>query len=131
MRKGRHLVFTTLLLILFFNVSAQIVNIESARMQSDTTGWMGSAGVGLSFSKSVQDIFGVYLDAHIQYKNQKDLWLLLANYGFLEGGREKFIYNSLGHIRYNTKVNNWLRWEAFIQMQNNLVTQIQSRFLLG
>lgn len=131
MRKSRHLVFTTLLLILFFNVSAQIVNIESARMQSDTTGWMGSAGVGLSFSKSVQDIFGVDLDAHIQYKTRKDLWLLLANYGFLEGGREKFIYNSLGHIRYNTKVNNWLRWEAFIQMQNNLVTQIQSRFLLG
>ena len=131
--KQRILLFS---LVIIFSVAitianGQIVNIESARMQSDTTGWMGSAGVGLSFSKSVQNVFGVDLDAHLQYKSKKDLWLILGNYGFLEGGREKFIYNSLGHIRYNTKLNDWLRWEAFVQMQNNLITQIQSRFLLG
>jgi len=132
MRKSCHqITLALLLLVTSITISAQIVNIESARMQSDTTGWMGSAGAGLSFSKSVQNIFGIDLDAHLQYKSSKDLWLILGNYGFLEGGGERFIYNSLGHIRYNTKLNAWLRWEAFAQAQNNLITQIDSRYLFG
>src|ERR1051326_2289345 len=131
MKKSCHLIFILLTSGIISTASSQIVNIESARMQSDTTGWMGSFGAGLSLSRDKQSVFGVDLDAHAQYKTKKDLWLVLANYGFLEGGREKFIYNSLGHIRYNTKLNDWLRWEAFTQIQNNLITQIQSRFLLG
>ena len=131
MKTSRHPIFTILMIGILSNTSAQIVNVESARMQSDTTGWMGSAGAGLSFSRDVQDVLGINLDAHLQYKTKKDLWLILGNYGFLEGGSQKFIYNSLGHVRYNTKVNDWLRWEIFTQIQNNLVTQIRSRFLLG
>ena len=131
---SRHLLqfcFSIFFFIVVTVAKGQIVNVESARMQSDTTGWMGSFGAGLSFSRDKQSVLGIDLDSHLQYKTKKDLWLILGHYGFLEGGREKFIYNSLGHIRYNTKLNDWLRWEAFAQMQNNLLTQIQSRFLLG
>lgn len=112
---------------------AQIVNVESARMQSDTTGWMGNAGVSFSLNQSVQRIIDVEFDNHIQYKTpgNKDLWLLLTSYGFQKGGTQKFVNNSLVHLRYNHKLNSWLRWEIFTQLQNNLITQIRSRFLLG
>ena len=37
----------------------------------------------------------------------------------------------MAHLRYNKKVNEWLRWEFFGQFQNNDITQIDSRILAG
>jgi len=114
-------------------LSAQIVNIESARMQSDTVGWMGGAGAAVNLTQNTQKIFGADLAAHLQYKtsNDKGLWLILGNYGFLKAGDSRFISNGFAHLRYNRKVNDWLRWEVFGQFQNNIITQIDSRLLAG
>jgi Protein of unknown function, DUF481 len=112
---------------------AQIVNIESARMQSDTVGWMGGAGAAVNLTQNTQKIFGADIEAHLQYKtsNDKGLWLILGNYSFLKAGGEEFISNIFTHLRYNRKVNEWLRWEVFGQYQNNAITQIDSRLLIG
>lgn len=125
-----------LLLFLLSNpyiLPAQIVNIESARMQSDTVGWMGGAGAAVNLTQNTQKIFGADLEAHLQYKtsNDKGLWLILGNYGFLKAGDSRFISNGFAHLRYNRKINDWLRWEVFGQFQNNIITQIDSRILLG
>ncbi len=126
---------TIISLLFFFCMSpflrSQIVNIESSRMQSDTVGWMGSAGTNFNFVKNTDKITQINLRAHIQYKGKKDLWLLLGHYGFLKGGNTKFIGYSFGHVRYNRKLNKWLRWEAFTQAQNNYITQIDRRYLVG
>jgi hypothetical protein len=100
-------------------------------MQSDTTGLMGSVGAGYSLNKTVHQISNIELESHLQYKTKKNLWLLLGSYGFQKGGTENFVNNSFVHFRFNTKLNAVIRWEAFTQLQNNLVTQIDSRFLLG
>ena len=124
------------LLLLFFLLAApvlhsQIVNIESARMQSDSTGWMGGAGSVLKLIKNSQKITELDIRSHIQYKTKKDIWFIIGQYGFLKGGSEKFVNNSFGHIRYNHKLNNWLRWEFFLQAQSNYATQIDQRYLAG
>lgn len=113
--------------------NGQIVNIERARMQSDTTGWMGGAGAAVTLTQNTQKIFLADLEAHLQYKtsNDKGLWLILGNYGFLKAGGSKLISNGFMHLRYNRKVNEWLRWEIFGQFQNNSITQIDSRILFG
>jgi hypothetical protein len=118
---------------IFCKSSAQIVNIESARMQSDTVGWMGGAGLAATLRQSVAKILSMDAEAHFQYKtkNDKGLWLILGSYGFLKGGNLKYVSNRFAHLRYNRKVNNWLRWEVFTQLLNNLITQIDSRFLVG
>ncbi|MBK8953454.1 MAG: hypothetical protein IPM85_15525 [Chitinophagaceae bacterium] len=41
-----------------FTSSAQIINIENARMQSDTTGWMGGAGASFSLNQNKEKIVG-------------------------------------------------------------------------
>lgn len=112
---------------------AQIVNIESSRMQSDTVGWMGNVGADVSFNKAVDKIFQGNLETHVQYKTRRDLglWLILGDIGFLKINNTRVASDGLLHIRYNKKVNNWLRWEFFTQFQNNVITQIDSRFLLG
>jgi hypothetical protein len=123
----------TALLLLPGMLRAQIVNIENARMQSDTVGWMGGTGAAVNLTQNTQKIFGADLEAHLQYKtsNDKGLWLILGNYNFLKAGNNKFISNGFAHLRYNRKINNWLRWEIFSQFQNNIITQIDSRVLVG
>ena len=111
--------------------SAQIVNIERARMQSDTTGWMGSTGASFSLSKNTKQLFSTEFDVHLQYKSEKSLYLILANYGFLKSSGSKLIDNTFLHLRYNYKLNSFLRWEVFTQLQQNTITGIQSRFLIG
>ncbi len=69
----------------------------------------------------------------MQYKtsNNRGLWLFLGNFNFLKIGKSRFLSDGLLHLRYNRKVNEWLRWEVFGQFQNNELTQIDSRLLLG
>lgn len=123
------------LVILFFCsfafANAQIVNVENARIHSDTTGWMGSAGALLSMTKNTDEIFLVQINAHVQYKTQKDLFLILGNYGFLSGSSQNLINNSFFHLRYNRKLNKILRIEFFTQILQNPVTKIDYRILTG
>lgn len=126
----RHLLLLFSLLVTAI-ANGQIVNIESSRIQSDTTGWAGSGGASFSLAQNTQQITAASVEAHLQYKTQKDLWLILGDYGFLKGGAEKFLANSFAHVRYNRKLNKWLRWEAFTQVQSNHITQIRSRYLSG
>ena len=121
----------TIYLLSISQARAQVVNIENSRIQSDTVGWAGSAGMGVSVAKNKTQVVTVDMEAHLQYKTQKDLWLVLADYGLLKGGGEKFVSNSFGHVRYNRKINEYLRWEAFTQLQSNYITQIKWRFLIG
>ncbi len=122
------LIFFTFKLI---TVKSQIVNIESARIQSDTTGWLGTAAAAVSLTKNTQQVFDAEASAHLQYKSQRSLYLILGNYGVLKTKDEKLINNAFLHFRYNYKITKTLRWEAFTQIQNNLITRIKSRFLIG
>lgn len=117
--------------LMFFKTHAQIVNIENARIQTDTIGWFGTAGAGLSLTKNTTRVFEADGDAHIQYQTKKDLYLLLGSYSFLKGDDATFIDNTFLHFRYNHKLNSYIRWEAFTQIQKNTVSGISSRFLIG
>jgi hypothetical protein len=114
-------------------ITAQVVNIESARMRSDTVGWTGKLGAAFALTQNTRKIFQAHLGAHLQYKTSSDkgLWLILGNFGLLKSSKDKLVSENLFHLRYNRKVNEWLRWEFFGQHQNNAITQIDSRILAG
>ncbi len=123
----------SLLLISCLTSYGQIINVENSRLHSDTTGWMGGAGASINLNKNAVQVLGVNLESQLQYKapSQKSIWLLLGNYSFLKAGENKLVSQGFIHLRYNYKVNNWLRWEFFGQYQNNPVLFIDHRFLLG
>ncbi len=110
---------------------AQIVNIESQRLQSDTTGWFGNLGTGFLFEKNAVKVINMHATAHVEYKTVKSLYLFLVNYNLLEGNGQTLNNNLFYHLRYNYKVNKWLRWEVFTQLQQNSVTGIRLRLLAG
>ncbi len=109
----------------------QIVNMESQRYHTDTTGWAGTTGGNFSLSNYGQKVFSVNANAHLQYKTQKSLYLFVGGYGFLKGDKQSFVDFGFLHLRYNYKLTKILRWEAFTQLQENAITKIQFRFLIG
>jgi len=110
---------------------AQIVNVESQRISTDTTGWAGSVEGGFTVAKDVEQVFSANLGAHIQYKGMKDLYFLLGDYSFLKGAEKKYIDNTFFHFRYNRKFTEAIRGEFFTQLQGNKITKIDTRFLIG
>lgn len=125
------LLLVGLFLFTFIFSHAQIVNIESKRMQSDTTGWMGSTGVSFAFIKNVQEVLSINANAHLQYKTEKNLYLLLTNYNLLRGNGKKYTDNMFYHLRFNHKLNHMVRWEVFTQWQQDVVSDIGLRILAG
>ena len=127
----RCLLCSLLITLIHVSVFTQVVNIESRRMQSDTTGWLGNFGTNFLFEKNAVEVLNINLNAHVQYKTKKNLYLILTNYNLLKGSGETFSDNLFYHFRFNHKLNTWLRWEVFTQLQQNSVTGIDVRMLAG
>lgn len=128
----KHLYFSFIFFLFSFTSSAQlIINIENSRIHSDTTGWKGNTGTSFSFIKNVQQVLNINAAMHLQYKTQKDLYLVLANYNLLKANSQEFSNNMFYHLRYNRKIGKVLRWEAFTQWQQNSINNIDLRALYG
>jgi len=110
---------------------AQIINIESKRISTDTTGFDGSLGVSFSASKFTESFVAAEALGHVQYKTQKDLFLLMGEFQILSAGGEDFNNSGFGHLRYNRKFSDIVRGELFTQVQYNSVTKIELRQLNG
>jgi hypothetical protein len=100
-------------------------------MATDTIGWMGNVSAAMNLTRSVEKITEIDMGLHFQYKAKKSLWILLGNYNFLKGASEKYVDNRFIHLRYSFKVRRRLNWEVFTQAENNLVTLLRSRFIMG
>lgn len=124
--------FLALFLVLPLLSISQIVNIEKLRViQHDSIKLNSSINIGLSLNKNTKSILTTSSAAHIQYKHLKDLYLAIASIDLIKIDTQKFVNTTFLHLRYNRKINKWLRWEAFTQYQNNTVTKIKLRYLIG
>ena len=116
-----------------FSGQAQIVNIENARIQADTVGWMGNLGVSAAVAQNVDKILQGNAEVHLQgkTKSKNGVWIVMGNAGFLKINKNRVVSDNLFHLRFNHNVNKWLVWEVFGQYQTNYITQIAARTLLG
>jgi len=112
---------------------AQVVNIERQRIATDTTGWFGSANLSFAGSKTTKSIVSLFAGGLLEYKSKsnKDLWLFISEFSLITGNNEKFSNTGFGHLRYNRKLNDAIRWEVFTQIQYNGLTKIDTRALFG
>ncbi len=119
------------LIICTLQVNAQIVNIEAERYTTDTTGWRGNYNLGFTFGKQAVKYFAFSNTAHIQYKTKRNLYLILGSIDLIKSDNQQLINSGFFHFRYNYKIKEWLRWEAFTQIQYNKLNGIRLRYLLG
>lgn len=127
--KLTHIVF---IFILFTaTTTAQILNVESLRKVTDTSGFSGNTNVSFALKRNINNFITLSNQIHVQYKMNKHLVLFKNDIGFQKIEGENFENSGIQHLRYNYKVNPVVTWEAFGQSQYNKVSKIDFRGLLG
>ena len=121
--------------IIFFaftiNASSQILNAESLRKVTDTSGFTGSVSLDFSIKRDVNDYFEFGSTSHFQYKMNRNLviWKNDIELKNIEGN--KFENAGITHLRYNYRFHPRIAWEVFTQAQYNKVSKIDFRGLVG
>ncbi len=121
------------LLFIFFSIQiqSQILNAESLRKVTDTSGFSGAASLSFSLKRDVNDYFGFSSSIHVQYKMNKHLVLLKNDIELQNIEGNKFENAGITHLRYNYRFHPRIAWEIFTQAQYNKVSKIEFRYLFG
>jgi len=114
-----------------FTAKSQILNAESLRKVTDTSGFSGSASLAFSLKRDVNDYLSFGSNIHIQYKMNKHLVLLKNDIQFQNIEGNKFENSGITHLRYNYRFHPRIAWEIFAQAQYNKVSKIEFRGLMG
>ncbi|WP_166643309.1 DUF481 domain-containing protein [Gelidibacter sediminis] len=101
------------------------------RKQSDSAKWTGSLSLDASIVKNKNQIFKIANKAHIQYNNYRELWLFINDLKFEKAAGESFVNKGTQHLRYNHRVTETIKMEAFIQAQYDAISEIDFRGLIG
>ncbi len=114
-----------------FTAKSQILNAESLRKVTDTSGFSGSASINFSVKRDLNDYFAASSNLHLQYKMEKHLVLLKNDIEYQKIEGNKFENAGIAHLRYNYSFHPRIAMEAFTQGQYNKVSKIQFRGLIG
>lgn len=123
--------FICFLLLFSAAATSQVINAESLRKVTDTSGFSGSAGVEFSLKRDVNDKFSIKTNVHVQYKMFRHLVLFKNEIEFQKIESNNFENKGVQHLRYNYKLYPRITWEVFAQAQYNKVSKITFRGLLG
>lgn len=116
------------------NVFAQVVNIESQRIQTDTIRWVLNADAGVQFRETDGEKFNAFmlnLTTQVKTKSLKDIFLLLTGFDYSRLDQKEISNSRLFHLRYNRKFSHYFRLEAFSQYQKSPLIGVAERTLLG
>ncbi|MCK7591983.1 DUF481 domain-containing protein [Subsaxibacter sp. CAU 1640] len=109
----------------------QVINVESLRKVTDSAKWMGSISLNISIIKNKNNIFKIANKAHIQYNNKIELWLFVNDLKFEKLAGSSFVNKGTQHLRYNRRVTEKIKFEAFLQAQYDAISEIDFRGLAG
>ncbi|WP_343485544.1 DUF481 domain-containing protein [Allomuricauda sp. d1] len=127
----KNLKLLALAILIGIQAHGQIVNVESLRKVTDTSKWSGNMSLDVSLIKNRNDIFKITNRAHLQYRNKKNLYLIVTNLNFQQLDSSKFVNSGTIHLRYNYKFRPKTAWEVFFQSQYDAVSNIELRSLVG
>ena len=111
-----------------------MVNIESQRMQNDSVRFALKSDLLFNYADNNGSYIiqiGSTIAAQLKAKNLNKTYFFIGNYNRIRSKNEEFQNSWFFHLRYNHKLSNLLRLEAFVQNQNNTQLTITSRNLIG
>jgi len=117
-------------------LSAQLVNIESKRMQTDSLRFALNGDFSLNHTnndgKQVTQL-DMALTTQLKSKDLQKLYFLIGTYRLIDSGAENLQNAWFLHGRFNYKFRKlqWLRFESFIQGQYNQLLVVEQRNLIG
>ncbi|WP_037319014.1 DUF481 domain-containing protein [Salegentibacter sp. Hel_I_6] len=123
-----------LFLLISIPAQAQLVNIETKRLQTDSLRFVLNADFAFNHSNndglSVNQLNGT-LTTQLKSKDFKKTYLFLGNYRLIDSDGGNLQNSWFLHTRFNYKFNSLLRFEAFLQGQYNQLLVVEQRNLIG
>ena len=118
------------------SLHAQLVNIESQRMQTDDVRFVLKTDFLFNYSNNDGVYiyrFDIGLATQYKFKNLNNTIFLIGNYGLIRSEGLDYQNSWFLHLRYNRKLGHSKRFrlESFIQDQNNELLTVNSRNLIG
>lgn len=126
------------MLALLFGISwqaqAQLVNIESRRMQTDSIRFTFRGDLSTSYvNNNGSEVFqiGSNLATQVKSRDLHSIWFLIVDYKLIRAGGADFENAWMAHVRFNREITHFFRVEAFYQSQLNRILDVNARNLIG
>jgi len=129
----RHFFLTLFASFLYFFSYAQVVNIESRRLQTDSTFvFLGNLSLSFNDNNGSQIFqFGTGLTSQLKPKDSKHIYLFLGNYNLIRADGVDFNNSWFLHFRFRYRFSNLFRFESFVQSQHDGLLDVNARNLIG
>jgi hypothetical protein len=125
-------ILCVLLLCLASNVKAQILNIESFRLEKDTAKvFLGNVGFGFSAKKQAVSVSRYNTNINSVYLSQLHSYMVLSNLALVKISNQNVLSEGYSHFRINFLRKRILSPEQFNQVQYDKGRGMDSRFLTG
>jgi len=132
-RTHKYFIFIAAFLCIY-TTNAQLVNIETRRMQTDSIRFVMNSDLLFSYADN-NDAYILQtkanLGAQLKSKDYRKLYFFIANYNVIRSEDEDFQNSWFAHVRFNYKLPKNFAFETFIQTQNDQNLTIVHRNLLG
>ncbi len=115
-------------------LSAQLVNIESKRMQTDSIRFTLNADFSFNHTNndgSQVNQIDAALTTQLKSKDHRKIYFFLGNYKLIDSGEENLQNAWFLHGRFNYKFSQLFRFETFLQGQYNQLLVVEQRNLIG
>lgn len=115
-------------------LSAQLVNIESKRVQTDSIRFTLDADFSFNHTNndgSQVNQIDAALTTQLKSKDLRKIYFFLGNYKLIDSGEENLQNAWFLHGRFNYKFSQLLRFETFLQGQYNQLLVVEQRNLIG
>jgi hypothetical protein len=130
----RYLILVGYFLTVYSKAYTQLVNIESQRMQTDSIRFAGNGNLLGTYQKNnASEFYQISTSLAYQYKSKslKNSWLILGSYDWAKFKNASINNKGFSHLRFNHKMNPWLKLECYTQYQINQILGLKYRFLNG
>lgn len=127
----KYFLFPILLFFSLGQLQAQIINVESQRLSSDTTGWHGLYNLSVDYVKNTNQLLTLTNNLSAEYVKGRSNWLFLHNLNASISNVATLENSLFFHIRYNYHKTRRLTYEVLAQYQKNIPLKIDHRVLTG
>lgn len=122
------------IVLLGYSLQAQLVNIESKRMHTDSLRFVLNSDLLFNYTDNNGEYIlqiGSNLTTQFKSKSLKSIYFLIGNVNLIRSKDEDFQNSYFMHARFNQKLSELVRLEAFVQNQSNKKLTISERNLIG
>lgn len=114
-----------------YPVHAQVINIESRRLDAAREGWTGQGEFGYAFIQNQNSISNLNTRINILFNKQQHTCMLLGDLSLIQSSEGDFENAGFEHIRYNYAKTDRLIYEAYTQIQFSKQLRLYPRYVIG